>query len=263
MYMAAYDGDEILVINEEPATPRRRWVARWRVGLWIAVSAVAAALSVMLYLGVRHSVRESRRATCAVHLKRLGAAMQKYHDLHEHFPAPSISGKDGAPLLSWRVALLPRMGYQSLYVRFHLDEPWDSPHNRTLLAEMPEEFACPAGPSRSKGQTGFLVIVGPITDPWSVNTPFEPSRGLDMRSFTDGTSNTILVFETDAFVPWTKPEDLRWEKDSPPPRLASSHPGGAHVLLADGATRFFKKTLSTEVLKNFVTINGGEMIGGG
>ena len=48
----------------------------------------------------------------------------------------AVRGKDGAPLYSWRVALLPYMEEDPLYRKFHRDEPWDSPHNRTLLDEV-------------------------------------------------------------------------------------------------------------------------------
>jgi prepilin-type processing-associated H-X9-DG protein len=129
-----------------------------------------------------------------------------------------------------------------------------------LLAEMPFEFACPGGAGRGEGQTGYLVVVGPITDFGSVNTPFEPTRGVELREMTDGTSNTALVFETYALVPWTKPDDLRWERDGPLPRLASPHAGGANVLLADGSIRFLKFTIDPLVLLAFLTINGGEIV---
>jgi prepilin-type processing-associated H-X9-DG protein len=187
-------------------------------------------------------------------------AFHEYHNKHEHFPAPWLAGRDGKPLLSWRVALLPYLGYKSLYARFHLDEPWDSPHNRALLSEMPREFACPGGPGRSTGQTGYLVVVGPVTEPGNINTPFEPTRGAEIREFTDGTSNTILVFETDTQVSWTKPDDLRWERDGPLPKLAGPHAGGANVLFGDGSARFVKATVSPQTLLAFLTINGNEVL---
>jgi prepilin-type processing-associated H-X9-DG protein len=155
------------------------------------------------------------------------------------------------------------MGYRSLYERFRLDEPWDSPHNRALLAEMPREFGCPAGPTQRAGQTGYRVIVGPENDAYSINTAFGPTRGADIRHFTDGTSNTILVLETDSFVPWTKPDDLHWSKGGPLPRLGSPHPNGAHALFADGATKFLTAPIRPEILLALITMNGGEVIGGG
>src|SRR5262249_5899033 len=45
------------------------------------------------------------------------------------FPGGAPQGKEGKALLSWRVTLLPYLEQQNLFNQFHLDEPWDSPHN--------------------------------------------------------------------------------------------------------------------------------------
>ncbi len=254
--------EEILYIPDEPAPKRRAW-SRGRVAGWVGFVAIAGLATVPLVMAVDHSVRESRREQCAVHLKKIGLAFHEYHNAHEHFPAPWLASHDGKGALSWRVALLPYLGYRSLYERFHLEEPWDSPHNRTLLGEMPPEFACPQGLARGKGQTGYLVVVGPITEPGNINTPFEPTRGAEIREMTDGTSNTVLVLETDTLVPWTKPDDLRWERDGPLPRLASPHASGANVVFADGATRFLKPTIRPEILLGLLTMNGNEVLSSG
>jgi len=254
--------EEILFIPADPA-PKRWAGSRWSIARWVGTTAVLGPIAVVVALGVGNAVRESRRAKCAVQLKRLGLAFHEYHEAHGRFPAPALARGDGPPLLSWRVELLPYLGYRSLYERFHSDEPWDSPHNRALLAEMPAEFACPSGPGRRQCKTGYLVVVGPKTDFGSVNTPFEPARGTDIREMIDGTSNTILVFETDAPVPWTAPEDLTWAPGRPLPKVASPHTGGAHVLFADGSTRFLKPTIAPNILVGLLTINGGEVLSHG
>ena len=59
------------------------------------------------------------------------------------FPPAYTTSKDGKPLLSWRVLILPYLEQEALYKEFHLDEPWDSPHNRTLIARMPAVYRCP------------------------------------------------------------------------------------------------------------------------
>ena len=69
-------------------------------------------------------------------------------------------------------------------------------------------------------------------------------------------SNTLLVVETDALVPWTKPEEVSWAPAGPLPHLASPHPGGANVLFADGSTRFLKFTIASHVLSALIAING-------
>jgi prepilin-type processing-associated H-X9-DG protein len=255
-------GESIVFIPSEPA-PRRVARSRWRIA-WRLVAASSAGLVMMVVTdGIRNAVRTFQRERCAAHLKRIGRALLEYEGAQGHFPAAAITSRDGKALLSWRVALLPHLGYRRLYERFHLDEPWDSPHNRALVAEMPPEFACPAGSTVRTGRTSYLVVVGPKADPYSKGTAFEPERGVEIREFTDGTSNSVLVIERDHFVPWTKPDDLKWTPGGPLPRLVSTHQGGAHMLLGDGSVRLLRLTIPPETLLAILTINGGEVVGGG
>jgi prepilin-type processing-associated H-X9-DG protein len=252
--------EEVLVITGESPSgrPARRW---WRVVRALVLGGAMAATSLIVIIGiVGPAVRESHRRQCHEYLHQLGRALLEYHEVERHLPAPVIADGDGKPLLSWRVAILPQLGYRSLYERFHRNEPWDSPHNRALLPEMPKMFACPGGPDRRTGLTGYLVVVGPKAEMGSVNTPFEPTRGADFQEFFDGTSNTVLVFETDVLVPWTKPEDLQWSPDGPLPRLASPHDGGAHAVFGDGSVRFVKVTTEPRILLALLTKNGGEVV---
>ncbi|AMV36242.1 sigma-70 family RNA polymerase sigma factor [Planctomyces sp. SH-PL62] len=82
------------------------------------------------------------------------------------FPAAAIHGPDGQPLLSWRVAILPFLGEEALYREFHLDEPWDGPHNRSLIARMPAVYRTPDIPTQA-GRTRFrgFSIPGAMFDP--------------------------------------------------------------------------------------------------
>ena len=254
------DGEEALVIaDERKRAPRRRIGPR---ALCCSVIAGVALLPVWIaFTVIKNAIQESRLMRCSSQLHTLGLSLLEYQQAHHQFPAPAIASRDGKKLLSWRVAILPQLGYQSLYDRFRLDEPWDSPHNFALLAQMPREFACPAG-SQKLGQSGYLVVVGPATDQFSVNTPFEPTRGADIRHITDGSSQTVLILETNHLIPWTKPEDLNWAPGEPPPVLASPHAGGSHVAFADGTIRFIKKTIDPRTFAAILTINGSEVISG-
>ena len=84
------------------------------------------------------------RAQSTNNLKQIGLALHNFHSANDHFPA-DIRGKDGKPLLSWRVSILPFIEQQALFQEFHQDEPWDSPHNKALIARMPATFSVPDG----------------------------------------------------------------------------------------------------------------------
>src|SRR5579884_2292255 len=83
-------------------------------------------------------------------LRQIGIAMHNYNDTYGHLPTQAIYGKDGKPLLSWRVLILPFMEQGALYKQFHLDEPWDSAHNKELRGQMPKTYRLPDSKERTK-----------------------------------------------------------------------------------------------------------------
>jgi hypothetical protein len=94
-------------------------------------------------------------------LKQIALAMHNYVDQQGTFPPSAIYAADGAtPLLSWRVALLPYLGEGQLYRQFKFDEPWDSEHNKKLLAQMPAVYRVAALQPRGATATYYQVIVG-------------------------------------------------------------------------------------------------------
>ena len=93
----------------------------------------------------------------ANNLKQVGLAMHNHPKADGRFPAPAIQGPDGKPLLSWRVAILPYLEENELYLSFKLDEPWDSPHNKPLLERMPYLYASvPRPPGQRAGDPHAL-----------------------------------------------------------------------------------------------------------
>lgn len=151
-------------------------------------------------------------------LKQIAIAMHQYHDKEQKFPTAAIYSKDGKPLLSWRVALLPYIGEESLYKEFKLDEPWDSEHNKKLLSRMPGLYlaALPRGLNKDdlRSHTFYQVFVGK----GSIFEGKEPPT-LAQVTNANGASNTVLVVEAGDAVPWTKPLDLRYIPDRPLPKM--------------------------------------------
>ena len=90
-------------------------------------------------------------------MKQICLAMLNYEATYQSFPPAAIE-KDGKPLLSWRVAILPFLEEDALYKQFHLDEPWDSPHNLEVAKKMPSVFQSPDSPS--DGKTRVMLFTG-------------------------------------------------------------------------------------------------------
>lgn len=101
-------------------------------------------------------------------LKQILLAIHNYESTYSHLPA-DIRGKDGKPLLSWRVAILPYIDQGDLYKQFKLDEPWDSEHNLKLLAQMPNLYRVGIEP-KGATHTYYQMFTGPGT-PLNPNYP--------------------------------------------------------------------------------------------
>lgn len=182
--------------------------------------------------------------------------MHHYAAVHGRLPPAVVYGEDGTHLYSWRVLILPYIEQQELYDKFHLAEPWDSPHNIQLLSEMPYTYAPPPG-KRSRvpqNHTVCKVFVGK-------GAAFEGRVGLDIRhDFPDGTSNTILIAEVGTPVPWTKPEDLDYDPDQPLPNLQCLFKDGFRVGFADGSMHWMRKDIDEKTLRAAITRNGRERV---
>lgn len=141
------------------------------------------------------------RALTQNQLRQVSLGLLTYESMHQQFPYSSKElDENGKPLLSWRVHILPAMGYSDLYQEFHLDEPWDSTHNMTLVKEMPDLYRVPAVDT----SPGSTVIRAISRDDGMI--PYGP--GVRLASITDGASNTVLtvIANRNSEVPWTSPE---------------------------------------------------------
>jgi RNA polymerase sigma factor (sigma-70 family) len=197
-------------------------------------------------------LREAKaRAESRENLKRIALAMHCYHDAYGKLPAPAIYGKDRKALLSWRVAILPYIEQDNLYKQFHLDEPWDSPHN-IKLAEIHVKTYRPVGGAKARpGYTFYQVFVGP-------GAGFEKHRQMRLTDVTDGLSNTLLVVEAGKPVPWTKPEDLHYAADEPLPELGGLFKDVFQAAFMDGAVHTLKKKCDEKALRLAITRADGQ-----
>jgi hypothetical protein len=203
-------------------------------------------------IGARQAAGRNESAN---HLKEIMLALHVHHDSKGSFPAHASYSADGKPLMSWRVHILPFLEQQALYDQFHLDEPWDSEHNRTLIAQMPGVYRCPDA-ALEPGKTNYLAVVG---EQCALNGTKD---GLRLHDITDGTSKTIAIVEADVdqAVEWTKPDDWEFAAENPTAGLGKLRGGVWNAAYCDGSVRPISNNIDVETIKALFTRAGGEVI---
>jgi prepilin-type processing-associated H-X9-DG protein len=229
----------------------------------IVVLVVAVVLGLLVCGGVAlllpavQAAREAaRRSQCNNNLKQIALALHNYHDVYKCFPPAVITDKQGRPMRSWRVAILPFMEQKALYDQYDFNQPWDSPRNRPLDNTPMPVYRCPSDPGLNSTETNYVMIAGKGT------VGGLPNEAVTFAQITDGTSNTILVVEVvGTGIQWMEPKDLSIDElsgrlnDGSGKCISSQHPGGANVALADGSVRFLSNTLDPQVLRWLILRN--------
>jgi prepilin-type processing-associated H-X9-DG protein len=218
-------------------------------------------ISLLLLEAVQKVRAAAARAQSQNNLKQIGLAMHNYANSNGyHFPPHAVYDKNGKPLLSWRVLILPYIEQDGLYKQFHLDEPWDSEHNKKLLARMPPVYAGGDPKALKAHETHYQGFHGK-------GAVFEGKKGIVFpASIIDGTSNTILVVEAAKAVPWTKPDDIPFDANKKPSKellkqVGGLFPGGFNAGFCDGSVRFLSQGISPKTLWSLITRNAGDIPG--
>lgn len=200
--------------------------------------------------------RASRADTVHRH-SRIGLALHMHHDENGFFPGRYTRDAKQTPLLSWRVHLLPFLDEALLYREFRLNEPWNSDHNKRLIAKMPSLYASAEQPAEELKQ-GLTRIVVPILE----NAPFSGPEAVSMIQITDGTSFTIAFLDAPATatVVWTKPDDLLIDVKNPLQPYTAAGLRTMDVTMCDGSCRRFPTNLAVQMVLNMLQMNDGRKV---
>lgn len=196
---------------------------------------------------------EQRRARTMENLAKLGRALNAYADSYAGYPTTKTVNAAAYPQMSWRVSILPLLGYEKLFKQYRPTEPWDSAANKQVLAQIPPEFA---SPDRRDTKTNYLVPLG-------FEAAFGCGRRLNAGMFDDGPDYTLIVVEVDdsQAVEWTRPDDLVVQAGSggsARSKLGSLRGDGFFAVLGNGRVCRIKSDADELALKALFTVSSGD-----
>lgn len=197
--------------------------------------------------------------TTSNRMKQFALGFHNYESAYQAFPTYLNMAKTKAKSgLSWRVHILPFIGFNELYQEFKLNEAWDSPHNIKLLPKMPAIYL----PTADMNETVELkpyhtTYVAPI----GKRTVFGQNEPMQFRNITDGTSNTIafVELEREHAIAWTSPEEYPFDETNPTAKLRNYN-GKTVIAMFDGSVTSLKLDLPKETWLALFSRNGGEVV---
>ncbi|MDB2686992.1 DUF1559 domain-containing protein [Mariniblastus sp.] len=215
-------------------------------------AAIGMPIMVGMLLPAVGSVRQAAMDTTSLNnLRQISLASLNHESAFMRMPSDGpIDGNEDN--FSWRVRILPFIEQNNLYDQIKFDEPWDSDHNKSVLAKTPDVFKSP-GRDLPEGMTvyrGFggekgLGVLGG-----------KDGKGARIGSISDGTSNTILVAEVpdEMATHWAKPGLLDVSEDVVKEMLKAKD---LLVTFVDGSTHRIPATIEPKELLKLLGKNEG------
>lgn len=198
----------------------------------LVVIAIIGVMVGLLLPAVQAAREASRRMSCQNNMKQIGIALHNYHDTFLSFPPQAIWGVGRAPHTrpyhhTWLVMILPFIEQQGLYDAINKSLPiWGQvlPSGEPITSQQISALRCPSDAgTRGIDDTHRIAItnyagsegyhwhanaqVGPTSWPEAAGDPiqrtsefsglFTVTKTHRMKDIIDGTSNVVVVSETD------------------------------------------------------------------
>jgi prepilin-type N-terminal cleavage/methylation domain-containing protein len=295
----------------------------------LVVIAIIGTLVALLLPAVQAAREASRRTNCVNKLKQIALATLNFESSHRTLPPPKVLGGPGGLISggsldtysqygSTLVLLLPYLEQGNLYANYDLTKTTSSKENLAITNIAFADYTCPSmylprevpmsdcgeklGPgsyviSTRVDYAKYMQLDGAFTTP-------PPRKGdvydLGIERITDGTSNTILIGETnygfesyiwdsgcgaDGQSKWGEfrwaeaywayawghtNADVRYNFNDPSARwdggfratYRSDHPGGVQFALLDGSVQYLQTAIDKETLFALITRADEDIVAG-
>ncbi|MDR3109456.1 MAG: DUF1559 domain-containing protein [Planctomycetaceae bacterium] len=211
------------------------------------------------------STAETETLLCATNMQKIEAGLARYLLANGLILPPLYTvDKDGKPLHSWRVLILPFIGQQELYAKIRLDESWDSEYNKQFHNEVIPDFVCHSNPDIQPGlNCCYSAIAGEAFIPAKPNKP--KLGGSIVSRLKDDPSITIIFVEVKKPFCWMDPTadvtlaELEKGTDAEDSRIGSYHEIGVVTSFFKGNVKFMKD-INVKTWRALGTSNGGESV---
>lgn len=215
-----------------------------------ATTATIASLPTIAQRKPNQPLSESQRRERAVkNLEVISSAVIEWLEGSFKVPVNHVKNSRGRPVLSWRVHILPMLGYQDLYNQFDLEQPWDSEHNQRLLELIPDEYA---SPERFDENTNYQLLV-------NGQALFTEKEQRDKGELSDA-PNILMLVETDdeLAVPWTAPFDYDTTQEPLGHGLGNLRSDGTFVAWMSGKVSVWPNPLDQVMFFRAITFEAGD-----
>jgi prepilin-type N-terminal cleavage/methylation domain-containing protein len=256
---------------------RSRGAAFTLVELLVVISIVGVMLALALN-GVQASREAARRMHCSNNLRQLGLGLHNFHVSHNRFPLGNAALQGN--FRSWIKEILPQLEQVAIAEKFLPQFADNAPENRPAFISTIPTLRCPSSIVEFDGDTDYAGLMGsalgsPLSvDVYGINNGVlvernaTRQRAVSIPEIFDGSSHTICVAEVvDRFSEqhgmWADglsciSHDNGGVNVDNTDEIFSFHPGGAHVVLSDGAVRFLSESISPQLVGSLCSRNGKE-----
>lgn len=234
---------------------------KWMVAS-IAISIVAG---LILSLGIvfTYSYPHLRRTLIVnaqkqdlIKMQRIATALNAYYDRYQSYPPPTVRDANGKTLYSWRVLILPQLGYDHIYNQFVLDQPFDSPANLNAANSMPTEYRSVVNFDSDDNEASFALLTG-------TGTMFPPDGPL--RKVQIDQPTLLLVDFKSGGKLWSEPGDVDSTSGLRPGNRPNKDLGGTYsddfLAVSVDEQRFsFPNTVPGVIIDALVSPHGAESV---